>query len=65
MWNPPDENYFITLEGRPFPDEHPDSLMKKMHEHDTLGDMQWSRFYHGLQTEETTKCPMDEVVVID
>eukprot|EP00975_Prorocentrum_lima_P015017 3185053-Prorocentrum_lima.AAC.1 len=36
-----------------------------MHEHDTTGDMQWNRFYHGLQTAETTKCPLDEVMVID
>eukprot|EP00975_Prorocentrum_lima_P019531 4112363-Prorocentrum_lima.AAC.1 len=36
-----------------------------MHEHDTGGDVQWNRFYHELQTEENTKCPMDEVIVID
>eukprot|EP00975_Prorocentrum_lima_P026102 5486225-Prorocentrum_lima.AAC.1 len=60
MWNPPDENDCITFEERSFPEEHSDSLMKKMHEHDTAGDMQWNRFYHGLQTSETSKCPMDE-----
>eukprot|EP00975_Prorocentrum_lima_P016542 3509167-Prorocentrum_lima.AAC.1 len=60
MWSPPDEHDCITVEERSFPDEHPDSEMKKMHEHDTTGDIQWSRFYHGLQTNETTKCPMDE-----
>eukprot|EP00975_Prorocentrum_lima_P071015 12935301-Prorocentrum_lima.AAC.1 len=37
-----------------------------MHEHATLGDVQWnSRFHYGLQTEENNKCPMDEVIVID
>eukprot|EP00975_Prorocentrum_lima_P054100 11345623-Prorocentrum_lima.AAC.1 len=39
--------------------------MQKMHEHDTTGDMQWNRFYHGLQTTETSKCPLDEAIVID
>eukprot|EP00975_Prorocentrum_lima_P042332 8895861-Prorocentrum_lima.AAC.1 len=39
--------------------------MKKLHEHDTTGDVQWNRFYHGLQTEENNKCPMNEVIVID
>eukprot|EP00975_Prorocentrum_lima_P070081 12929938-Prorocentrum_lima.AAC.1 len=29
MWNPPEKNECITFEERPFPDEHPDSLMKK------------------------------------
>eukprot|EP00975_Prorocentrum_lima_P008421 1798613-Prorocentrum_lima.AAC.1 len=65
MWNPPDEQERITFQERSFPDQHPDSLMKKMHEHDTTGDMQGSRLYHGLQTNETAKCPMDEVIVID
>eukprot|EP00975_Prorocentrum_lima_P054503 11428347-Prorocentrum_lima.AAC.1 len=60
MWNPPDDNECITVEEMPFPDEHPDSLMKKMHEHDTTGDMKWNRFYHGLHTHETAKCPLDE-----
>eukprot|EP00975_Prorocentrum_lima_P005556 1207088-Prorocentrum_lima.AAC.1 len=53
------------LKKRSFPDEHPDSLMKKLHEYDTAGDMQCSRCYHGLQTTETSKCPFDEVIVID
>eukprot|EP00975_Prorocentrum_lima_P020866 4390014-Prorocentrum_lima.AAC.1 len=48
-----------------FPAEHPDSLMKKMHEPDTTGDVQWNRFHHGLQTTETSKCTLDEVIVID
>eukprot|EP00975_Prorocentrum_lima_P030672 6435274-Prorocentrum_lima.AAC.1 len=39
--------------------------MKKLHEHDTAGDVQRNRFHHGLQTEEESKCPMDEVIVID
>eukprot|EP00975_Prorocentrum_lima_P033092 6943931-Prorocentrum_lima.AAC.1 len=60
MWNPPDENECITFEERPLPDEHPDSLINKLHEHNTLGDLQWNRLYHGLQTEETNKCPMYE-----
>eukprot|EP00975_Prorocentrum_lima_P010036 2137740-Prorocentrum_lima.AAC.1 len=64
MWNPPDENACVTFEERSFPDEHPDSLLKNMHEHDTTGDMQWNRLYHGLQTTETTQCPSDEVMVI-
>eukprot|EP00975_Prorocentrum_lima_P024463 5142516-Prorocentrum_lima.AAC.1 len=64
MWNPPNQNDCITFEEGSFPDEHPGSLMKKMHTHDTTGDVQWNRFYHGLQTAETTKCPLDEVIVI-
>eukprot|EP00975_Prorocentrum_lima_P004108 892173-Prorocentrum_lima.AAC.1 len=64
MWNPPDEDECITFEGR-MPDECPDSLMKKMHEHDTVGDVQWNKFHHGLQTEENNKRPMDEVIVVD
>eukprot|EP00975_Prorocentrum_lima_P014161 3007792-Prorocentrum_lima.AAC.1 len=39
--------------------------MKKLHDHDTAGDVQWNRFYHGLQTEEKDKCPIYEVIVID
>eukprot|EP00975_Prorocentrum_lima_P013843 2941829-Prorocentrum_lima.AAC.1 len=35
-----------------------------MHQHDT-GAMQWKRFYHGLRTSETSKCALDEVIVID
>eukprot|EP00975_Prorocentrum_lima_P034112 7169110-Prorocentrum_lima.AAC.1 len=31
------------VKKRSFPDEHPDSLMMKMHGHDTTGDMQWNR----------------------
>eukprot|EP00975_Prorocentrum_lima_P065535 12904038-Prorocentrum_lima.AAC.1 len=27
--------------------------------------MQWNRFCHGLQTTESSKCPLDEVIVID
>eukprot|EP00975_Prorocentrum_lima_P032320 6787467-Prorocentrum_lima.AAC.1 len=65
MWHPPGNNDCITFEERSFPDEHPDSLMKKLHEHDTTGDVRWNRFYQGLQTEENNKCPMDEVMVID
>eukprot|EP00975_Prorocentrum_lima_P031027 6515645-Prorocentrum_lima.AAC.1 len=65
MWRPPVEHDRITVEERSFPDEHPDSLMKEMHEHDTPGDMQWSRLYHGLQTNDNNQCPMDEVIVID
>eukprot|EP00975_Prorocentrum_lima_P027606 5802206-Prorocentrum_lima.AAC.1 len=60
MWNPPDENECITCEERSFPDEHPDSLMKKLYEHDTAGDVQRNRFYHGLRTEENNKCPKHE-----
>eukprot|EP00975_Prorocentrum_lima_P052485 11001700-Prorocentrum_lima.AAC.1 len=60
MWNPPNENECITLEERTLPNEHPDSLMKKIHGHDTGGDVPWNRFYHGLQTEENNKCPLDE-----
>eukprot|EP00975_Prorocentrum_lima_P050930 10670005-Prorocentrum_lima.AAC.1 len=45
--------------------EHTDSLMKKLHEHDTQGDEEWNRFYLGLQTEEENKCPLEEVVAID
>eukprot|EP00975_Prorocentrum_lima_P014122 3000215-Prorocentrum_lima.AAC.1 len=60
MRYPPDENDCSTFEERSFPDEYPDSLMKKLHEHHTTGDVQWDRFYHGLQTEEENKCPMDE-----
>eukprot|EP00975_Prorocentrum_lima_P012308 2608314-Prorocentrum_lima.AAC.1 len=53
------------VKKRSFPDEHHDSIMKKLHEHDTPGDVQWNRFYHALQTEDNNKCPMDEVIVID
>eukprot|EP00975_Prorocentrum_lima_P056679 11889226-Prorocentrum_lima.AAC.1 len=60
MWNPPDENGCIKFEERPFPDERPDSLRMEMHEHDTTGGMEWNRFHHGLQTTETTRCPLEE-----
>eukprot|EP00975_Prorocentrum_lima_P034770 7306283-Prorocentrum_lima.AAC.1 len=55
----------MTCEERSFPGGHPGCLMKKMHKLDTTGDMKWNRFYHGLQTTETTMCPLDEVIVID
>eukprot|EP00975_Prorocentrum_lima_P059227 12418090-Prorocentrum_lima.AAC.1 len=60
MWNPPNENQCITFEERSFPDGYPDSLMKKLHEHETTGDGEWNRFYHGLQSEEQNECPMAE-----
>eukprot|EP00975_Prorocentrum_lima_P007297 1566080-Prorocentrum_lima.AAC.1 len=60
MWSPPDEHECITFEDRALLGEYPDSLMKRMHEHDTGGDVQWNRFYDGLQTEENNKCPLDE-----
>eukprot|EP00975_Prorocentrum_lima_P058827 12336282-Prorocentrum_lima.AAC.1 len=60
MWKPPDANGCITFEERPFPYEHPEPLMRKMHEHDTTGDLQWNLFHHGLQTAETAKCPLGE-----
>eukprot|EP00975_Prorocentrum_lima_P037715 7934676-Prorocentrum_lima.AAC.1 len=60
MWNPPDESVCITSEERSFPNEHPENLMKKLHAHDTTGDIQRNRFYHGLQTTGTSKCPLDE-----
>eukprot|EP00975_Prorocentrum_lima_P037989 7991563-Prorocentrum_lima.AAC.1 len=59
MWNPPDEHECITFEERSFPDEHPDSHMKKLHEHDTAGDEDWNRFHYRLMTEEENKCPME------
>eukprot|EP00975_Prorocentrum_lima_P023052 4851562-Prorocentrum_lima.AAC.1 len=65
MWTPPEEHECITFEEMPFPDGHPDSRMKKLHEHDTTGDVQWNRFYYELQTEEENKCPMYDVTVID
>eukprot|EP00975_Prorocentrum_lima_P061781 12881878-Prorocentrum_lima.AAC.1 len=60
MWNPPNEDECITFEERSLADDHPDSLIKKLHEHDTSGDMQRNGFYHGLQTTDTLKCPLDE-----
>eukprot|EP00975_Prorocentrum_lima_P043507 9134108-Prorocentrum_lima.AAC.1 len=60
MWNPPNEDECITVEERSFPSEHPDSLMMKLHEHDTQGDEEWNIFYLGLQTEEENTCPMEE-----
>eukprot|EP00975_Prorocentrum_lima_P044328 9292784-Prorocentrum_lima.AAC.1 len=61
MWNPPEEHGCFTFEERSTPSEHPDSLMKKLHEHDTQGDEEWNRFYLGLQIEEENQCPMDEI----
>eukprot|EP00975_Prorocentrum_lima_P065847 12905869-Prorocentrum_lima.AAC.1 len=52
------------FQERSLPDHHPYSLMKKLHEHDTTGDMQCNRFYDGLQTTDTLKCPLVEVIVV-
>eukprot|EP00975_Prorocentrum_lima_P021971 4625700-Prorocentrum_lima.AAC.1 len=45
MWNPPNEDECITFEERSFPHDHPDSLTRKLHGHDTTGDIQWNRKY--------------------
>eukprot|EP00975_Prorocentrum_lima_P048240 10089471-Prorocentrum_lima.AAC.1 len=65
MWNPPEKEECITFEERSVPSEHPDSLMTKLHEHDTQGDEDWERFYLGVQTEEEIECPLEKPIIID
>eukprot|EP00975_Prorocentrum_lima_P031266 6561335-Prorocentrum_lima.AAC.1 len=61
MWNP----QCITFEERSLPSEHPDSLMEKVHEHDTQGDEEWQQFYLGIQLGKEGDCPQDEPIIID